>query len=78
MPKQFCEKCGKETEHKEFIKQKPSAYGPGKKEQFKAFVDGLVSGYGGGGLAAIELIDRYVVCEACGHKKLENFGDEFK
>ncbi|WP_337916105.1 hypothetical protein [Vibrio cholerae] len=39
----FCEKCGKQTEHKELIKQKPSKYGKSKKEQFKAFLEGFVA-----------------------------------
>ena len=41
MSTRFCEKCGKETEHKELIKQKPSKYGKSKKEQFKAFLEGF-------------------------------------
>lgn len=42
MSDRFCEKCGKQTEHKEIIKQKPSKYGKSKKEQFKAFLDGFL------------------------------------
>ncbi|UTH75012.1 hypothetical protein [Chromobacterium sp. IIBBL 290-4] len=78
MTMQFCEVCGKATEHKELIKQKPSKYGASRREQLKAFVDGFFSGVGGGGAAAIDLIDRYVVCQECGHKKLENHGEQFQ
>ncbi|KJY82145.1 pullulanase [Vibrio galatheae] len=76
---QYCEKCGKETEHKELIKQKPSKYGKSRKEKFKEFLSGFLAGVAvGPALASIELIDRYVVCQECGHKKLENHGEEFQ
>jgi hypothetical protein len=78
MSKQLCEHCGEETEHKEVIKQKPSKYGKSKKEQFKAFLDGFFGGRASPFGASLDLIDRYVVCKKCGHKKLENFGDEFQ
>jgi uncharacterized Zn finger protein len=78
MPKQFCEQCGEETEHKELIKQKHSKYGKSRKEQFKAFMSGFFGGMASPAGAALDLIDRYVVCTECGHKKLENFGDEFQ
>lgn len=44
MTVQYCEKCNKDTEHKEIMKQKPSKYGKSKKEQFKAFLEGFFSG----------------------------------
>ncbi|NVD08573.1 hypothetical protein FCU94_17140 [Vibrio sp. JPW-9-11-11] len=76
---QYCEYCGCATEHKEIIKQRPSPYGKSKKEQFKAFLSGFFGGVAvGAALASLELIDRYVVCQQCGTKKLENHGEEFK
>lgn len=78
MAMQFCDKCCKETEHKEIIKQKPSKYGKSKKEQFKAFLEGFFSGTASPVLASLELLDRYVECQECGHRKLENHGDEFQ
>ncbi|WP_038173475.1 MULTISPECIES: hypothetical protein [Vibrio] len=76
---QFCDKCARPTAHKELIKQKPSPYGKSRKEQFKAFLSGFFGGIAvGPALASLELIDRYVVCQECGHKKLENHGEEFK
>ena len=73
----FCEKCGKQTEHKELIKQKPSKYGKSKKEQFKAFLEGFFGGVASPVGASLDLINRYVVCSECGHKTLDNQGDEF-
>ncbi|HHF3110242.1 TPA: hypothetical protein ACPJ1P_004774 [Vibrio diabolicus] len=78
MSTRFCEKCGKETEHKELIKQKPSKYGKSKKEQFKAFLEGFFGGVASSVGASLDLIDRYMVCQKCGHKTLENQGDEFQ
>lgn len=76
---QWCDKCATNTEHKEVIKQKPSQFGKSRKEQFKAFLSGFFSGVAvGGALASLELLDRYVVCQQCGHKKLENHGEEFQ
>ena len=75
---QFCEHCNKETLHKEVIKQKPSKYGKSKKEQFKAFLSGFFGGVASPFGASLDLVDRYVVCNECGHKKLENKGDEFQ
>ncbi|MEI8673571.1 hypothetical protein P4S52_18825 [Vibrio sp. SA48] len=74
----FCEKCGEATPHKEIIKQKPSKYGKSRKEQFKAFLEGFFSGTASPALASLELIDRYVVCDKCGYKVLENHGEEFQ
>ncbi|USD33700.1 MULTISPECIES: hypothetical protein [Vibrio] len=74
----FCEKCGEKTEHKELIKQKPSKYGKSKKEQFKAFLEGFFGGVASPVGASLDLIDRYVVCEKCGYKTLENLGDAFQ
>ena len=76
---QYCEQCKKATEHKEIIKQKPSKYGTSRKEKFKAFVSGFFAGVAvGPALASLELLDRYVVCQQCGLKKLENHGEEFQ
>ncbi|WP_434360383.1 hypothetical protein NF212_07810 [Parasalinivibrio latis] len=74
----YCEKCGKETPHKELIKQKPSKYGNSRKEKFKAFLEGFFSGSASPVLASLDLVDRYVVCTECGHKVKENHGDEFQ
>jgi len=78
MEVRFCEKCGKETEHKEIVKQKPSKYGKSKKEQFKAFLEGFFSGSASPALASLDLLDRYVECQECHHRTLENHGDEFQ
>ncbi len=80
MNTRFCEKCGKDTEHKETMKQKPSKYGKSKKEQFKAFLDGFFSGYAASlpGGASLELTDRYVVCTICGKATIENHDQEFQ
>ncbi|OOE87978.1 hypothetical protein [Salinivibrio sharmensis] len=78
MNTRFCDKCGKETEHEEIIKQKPSKYGKSKKEQFKAFLDGFFGGAASPVGASLDLIDRYEVCTRCGHKTLKNQGGEFQ
>jgi len=78
MTVQYCEKCNKDTEHKEIMKQKPSKYGKSKKEKFKAFLEGFFSGTASPVLASLDLLDRYVECQTCHHRKLENHGDEFQ
>ncbi|BCK22635.1 MULTISPECIES: hypothetical protein [Vibrio] len=80
MSTRFCKKCGKNTEHKEVMKQKPSKYGKSKREQFKAFLDGFFSSSAAslpGGIS-LELTDRYVVCAVCGSATLENHGEQFQ
>ncbi|PKG37842.1 hypothetical protein [Psychromonas sp. Urea-02u-13] len=72
MPIQLCEICGEETAHKEAIVQKPSKYGKSKKEQFKAFLSGFFLSDASVSDLSHALTDRYVICEKCGHKKLEN------
>ncbi|EMK6579132.1 hypothetical protein V9K10_003771, partial [Vibrio cholerae] len=54
-----------------------SKYGKSKKEQFKAFLDGFFGGVASPVGASLDLIDKYVVCSVCGHKTLDNQGDEF-
>ncbi|AAF96368.1 conserved hypothetical protein [Vibrio cholerae MAK 757] len=80
MSTRFCEKCGKNTEHKEVMKQKPSKYGKSKREQFKAFLDGFFSSSAASlpGGVSLELTDRYVVCAICGSATLENHGEQFQ
>ncbi|MCL9777175.1 hypothetical protein [Vibrio methylphosphonaticus] len=78
MSARYCEKCGKETEYKELIKQKPSQYGKSKKQQFNAFLSGFFGGVASPAGASLDLIDRYVVCLECGSKTLDNHGDEFQ
>ncbi|MVB16844.1 pullulanase [Vibrio cholerae] len=80
MSTRFCKKCGKNTEHKEVMKQKTSKYGKSKREQFKAFLDGFFSSSAAslpGGIS-LELTDRYVVCAVCGSATLENHGEQFQ
>ncbi|GAB2644981.1 hypothetical protein BIY22_00725 [Vibrio panuliri] len=75
----YCSNCGKTCEHIEIVKQKKSPYGKSRKEQFKAFISGFISGAAvGGALASLELIDRYVQCTQCRHLTLENKGEEFQ
>ena len=78
MNARYCDKCGRSTEHKELIKQKPSKYGDSKKEKFKEFLSGFLGGMASPAGASLDLIDRYVVCLECGTKTLENHGDEFQ
>ncbi|WP_220721351.1 hypothetical protein [Agarivorans litoreus] len=78
MFKQYCKKCGEETDHKELMKQKPSKYGTSKTEQFKAFMEGFFGGTASAVGASLDLLDRYVVCQQCGCKTLDNKGDEFQ
>ncbi|MFA0442946.1 hypothetical protein BCU70_12980 [Vibrio sp. 10N.286.49.C2] len=78
MSVRICKACGNMTEHKEIIKQKPSKYGKSNKEQFKAFLEGFLGGVASPAGASLDLIDRYIVCTQCGHKTLENHGEEFQ
>lgn len=79
MSDRYCSNCGQTCEHREIIKQKKSPYGKSRKEQFKAFLSGFFAGaMVGGALASLELIDRYVQCTNCGHKTLDNKGEEFQ
>ena len=76
----FCGECGKKTDHKEKMMQKRSKYGTSKMEKFKEFLDGFFSSPAAsipGGIF-LELTDRYVICQECGKKTLENCGNEFQ
>ncbi|WP_406611354.1 hypothetical protein [Agarivorans sp. JK6] len=78
MFKRYCKKCGEETDHKELMKQKPSKYGTSKTEQLKAFMEGFFGGTASAVGASLDLLDRYIVCQQCGCKTLDNKGDEFQ
>ncbi|MDO6687253.1 MULTISPECIES: hypothetical protein [unclassified Agarivorans] len=78
MTRQFCQQCEKVTEHKEIVKQKPSKYGSSKMEQFKAFLEGFFGGTASAVGASLDLVDRYVECEKCQLRTLENHGEEFQ
>lgn len=78
MAQRYCEHCKKNTEYREIVRQKPSKFGTSRKEKVKAFFSGFFSGWGSGGLAWIELTDRYVVCQECGEQVKENFGEKFQ
>ncbi len=80
MSTRFCEKCGKNTEHKEVMKQKPSKYGKSKKRAAQGISRWIFSSSAAslpGGVSP-ELTDRYVVCFICGSATLENHGEQFQ
>ncbi|MGY3568677.1 hypothetical protein J4N42_02025 [Vibrio sp. SCSIO 43135] len=71
---QFCEKCQQETVHSEVLVRKPSRYDT----QFTwtgrilLFIREFING------GHYYNMDRYVKCKVCGHKQLDNKGDEFE
>lgn len=73
-----CPACNMETSHIQLLLQKPSEYGTSKKEQVKAFVSGFISGSASPVLASLELLDRHLICEKCGVRRVENEGQELE
>lgn len=71
-----CPDCGCDTSHVQLLMQKKSKYGSSKKEKFKEFIDGFLSGTASPVLASLELIDRHLICEKCGVRRIVNEGQE--
>lgn len=71
-----CPTCGFDTSHIQLLMQKESKYGSSKKEKIKEFVDGFLSGTASPALASLELIDRHLICEKCGVRRIVNEGKE--
>lgn len=74
MVSRYCERCKTDTEHKETLERKPSIY-DAKKSIFGRLML-LVHEYINGG--QYYNMNRYLVCKTCGHKVLENMGNEFE
>lgn len=77
---QYCSQCGKTTKHKEMVQHKKSKYektvwGGLKEFIIERFLIPECTDYT---LKAICDLDRYVVCEVCGKKTLDNKGEELE
>lgn len=71
----YCEKCGKNTEHKELMQPKPVQRPKTVTDFLKQLVSSELYSYQVG---TADLLDRYIVCKVCGTKRLENVGHEFE
>ena len=71
----YCEKCGKNTEHKELMQLKPVQRPKTLTDFIKRFISLELRSYQ---VMDTETLDRYIVCEVCGTKRLENVGQEFE
>ncbi|WP_421222570.1 hypothetical protein [Aeromonas enteropelogenes] len=63
---QFCPRCGVETDHRERILPKIQHHEESPSGVLKAFLSGLFSGSSMSGIAAMDQVDRYLVCTRCG------------
>ena len=71
----YCEKCGKNTEHKELMQLKPVQRPKTVTDFIKQFIALESRSYQ---VMDTDSLDRYIVCEVCGTKRLENVGHEFE
>lgn len=71
----YCEKCGKNTEHKELMQPKPVQRPKTMTDFIKQFISLESRSYQ---VMDTDSLDRYIVCEVCGTKRFENVGQEFE
>lgn len=71
----YCEKCGKNTEHKELMQTKPVQRPKTVTDFIKQFISLELRSYQ---VMDTDTLDRYIICEVCGTKRLENVGQEFE
>jgi DNA-directed RNA polymerase subunit RPC12/RpoP len=71
----YCEKCGKNTEHKELMQPKPAQRPKTVTDFIKQFIALESRSYQ---VMDTDSLDRYIICEVCGTKRLENVGQEFE
>ena len=71
----YCEKCGKNTEHKELMQPKPAQRPKTVTDFIKQFISLESRSYQ---VMDTDSLDRYIICEVCGTKRLENVGQEFE
>mgnify|MGYP000213849303 CR=1 FL=1 len=71
----YCEKCGKNTEHKELMQPKPVQRPKTLTDFIKQFISLESRSYQ---VMDTDSLDRYIICEVCGTKRLENVGQEFE
>lgn len=72
--KHHCQSCNKETIHKEVLIRKPSSYDqqPTFLGRFKLLLHTFING------GHYYDMDRYLACQTCGQRKLDNKGSEFE
>ncbi|MGR5284430.1 hypothetical protein ACP3V5_03855 [Vibrio maritimus] len=70
----YCQACNKPTSHKEMLVRKPSSYDtePSLMGKIKLFAHTFING------GHYYDMDRYITCQDCGKRTLENKGKEFE
>lgn len=70
----FCKKCQSDTPHTEVMVRKPSSYDTDTSllGRIKLLAHTFING------GEYHDMDRYVECKVCGHKELDNKGNEFE
>ena len=74
MVARYCECCKTVTEHKETLERKLSSYDTNKSIFGRLML--LIHVFINGG--HYYNMNRYLTCKICGHKVLENMGNEFE
>ncbi|HFG1722145.1 TPA: hypothetical protein ACGF0S_003611 [Vibrio cholerae] len=74
MVMKYCNSCKADTEHKESLERKPSSYDQQKSifGRFMLFVHEFING------GHYYNMNRYMCCNVCKNKSLENVGKEFE
>ncbi|WP_047045477.1 hypothetical protein [Vibrio mexicanus] len=69
-----CNQCKEQTPHREILVRKPSEYDGDTSPlgRVKLFVSSVING------GHYYNMDRYVTCQVCGTKELDNKGNEFE
>ncbi|MCK6262283.1 MULTISPECIES: hypothetical protein [Vibrio] len=70
----FCKQCNQDTKHGEVLVRKPSSYDTQTtmRGRILLFLREFING------GHYYNMDRYVTCKTCGHRELDNKGNEFE
>ncbi|WP_392339232.1 hypothetical protein [Moritella marina] len=73
----YCQQCKADTNHHLLMISNSAVRPESKKERIKVFMTAFFAGWGAGRAASfMDLRDKHLICDACGTKIIESFGDQ--
>ncbi|QFI37388.1 hypothetical protein FR932_05865 [Moritella marina ATCC 15381] len=73
----YCQQCKADTNHHLLMISNSAVRPESKKERIKVFMTAFFAGWGAGRAASfMDLRDKHLICDVCGTKIIESFGDQ--
>ncbi|WP_017220104.1 hypothetical protein [Moritella dasanensis] len=73
----YCQQCKADTNHHLLMISNSAVRPESRKDRIKVFMTAFFAGWGAGRAASfMDLRDKHLICDVCGTKIIESFGDQ--